>query len=79
MLCVMNHNFVIASWLIIVAMALDTFDGRLARLMKSTSNTGAQLDSMADMITFGIAPAVLMVKACSHFPPQWFGAPVCFS
>lgn len=73
MLCVMNHNFVIASWLIIVAMALDTFDGRLARLMKSTSNTGAQLDSMADMITFGIAPAILMAKACSHFsaPLVW--------
>ncbi len=68
MLCVMNHNFVVASWLIIVAMALDTFDGRLARLMNSTSNTGAQLDSMADLITFGIAPGVLMVKACSHYP-----------
>lgn len=66
MLCVMNHSFVIASWLIIAAMALDTFDGRLARLMKSASNTGAQLDSMADLVTFGVAPAMLMVVACSH-------------
>ncbi len=69
MLCVTNHNFVIAAWLIIAAMALDTFDGRLARLMKSTSKTGAQLDSMADLITFGVAPAMLMVMACSHFSP----------
>ncbi|MCF6156020.1 MAG: CDP-diacylglycerol--serine O-phosphatidyltransferase [Candidatus Brocadia sp.] len=67
-LCVSSRSFELAAWLIVVAMALDAFDGRLARMMKSTSKTGAQLDSMADLVTFGIAPAVLMIKTCDNFP-----------
>ena len=67
-LCVSSQRLEIAAWLIVVAMALDAFDGRLARMMKSTSKTGAQLDSMADLVTFGIAPAVLMIKTCTNFP-----------
>ncbi len=67
-LCISSQRLEIAAWLIVVAMALDAFDGRIARMMKSTSKTGAQLDSMADLVTFGIAPAVLMIKACDNFP-----------
>ena len=40
----------------------DTFDGRVARLTKTQSNLGMQLDSLADMITFGAAPAMLVYK-----------------
>lgn len=67
-LCVLNQRFEIAAWLIVAAMVLDAFDGRLARMMKSTSNIGAQLDSMADLITFGIAPAILIIKICTNIP-----------
>lgn len=67
-LCASNHRFEIAAWLIVAAMALDAFDGRLARMMKSSSKIGAQLDSMADLTTFGIAPAILMIKTCTDFP-----------
>ncbi len=67
-LCILDQRFEIAAWLIIVSMALDAFDGRLARMMKSTSKTGAQLDSMADLVTFGIAPALLMIKTCTILP-----------
>lgn len=67
-LCASNHRFEIAAWLIVAAMALDAFDGRLARMMKSTSKLGAQLDSMADFATFGIAPAILMIETCTNFP-----------
>lgn len=67
-LCILNQSFEIAAWLIVAAMVLDGFDGRLARMMKSTSKTGAQLDSMADLITFGVAPALLMGKTCTHLP-----------
>jgi CDP-diacylglycerol--serine O-phosphatidyltransferase len=48
-----------ACWLIFLAMVFDTLDGRLARLMQSTSEFGAQLDSFADALTFGIAPAIV--------------------
>ena len=40
----------------------DTFDGRVARLTKTQSNLGMQLDSLADMVTFGAAPAMLVYK-----------------
>lgn len=67
-LCTSNYQFEAAAWLIVAAMALDAFDGRLARMMKSVSKIGAQLDSMADLVTFGIAPAILMIKTCTNFP-----------
>ena len=67
-LSILNQKFEVAAWLIVAAMALDAFDGRLARMMKTTSKTGAQLDSMADLVTFGIAPALLMGKTCAILP-----------
>jgi CDP-diacylglycerol--serine O-phosphatidyltransferase len=51
-----------AACLIYVAMVFDTFDGLAARLMKQTSPFGAQLDSLCDVISFGVAPAILMVQ-----------------
>jgi CDP-diacylglycerol--serine O-phosphatidyltransferase len=44
---------------ILVAALLDAFDGRLARLLGSSSRFGAELDSLADLVSFGVAPAVL--------------------
>lgn len=71
MLFILNNQFEIAAWLIIASMALDAFDGRLARMMKTTSKIGAQLDSMADLVTFGIAPAILMIKTCTSSPQSF--------
>src|SRR5260370_37507544 len=45
---------------IILAAVLDGLDGRIARLLKSTSSFGAQLDSLSDFISFGVAPAILL-------------------
>src|SRR3954462_4383775 len=45
---------------VIVAIMLDAVDGRLARLLKGTSRFGAELDSLADFVNFGVAPAVLI-------------------
>jgi CDP-diacylglycerol--serine O-phosphatidyltransferase len=50
-----------ASWLIVLAMVFDMLDGRLARMTRRTSDFGAQLDSLCDAISFGVAPAILMV------------------
>lgn len=52
----------LAAALIFGGMIFDGLDGRVARLMRSTSELGGQLDSMADMVTFGVAPAFLAVQ-----------------
>jgi len=67
-MCVLNNMFETAAWLIIAAMIFDGLDGKLARLMNSASKIGAQLDSMADLVAFGIAPAVLLARTCTTYP-----------
>lgn len=54
-----EHYFELAALLILVAMVFDALDGRIARMTGQTTAFGAQLDSMADMVTFGVAPAFL--------------------
>ena len=51
-----------AGYLIFIAMIADMLDGRVARMSQSTSSFGGQLDSLCDMISFGVAPAFLGVK-----------------
>jgi CDP-diacylglycerol---serine O-phosphatidyltransferase len=53
------HKLEVASLLIFVAMVFDALDGAVARMTRQTSAFGAQLDSLADMVTFGVAPAFL--------------------
>jgi CDP-diacylglycerol--serine O-phosphatidyltransferase len=54
--------FAMAGYLILLAMIADMLDGRLARMSQSTSSFGGQLDSLCDIISFGVAPAFLMTK-----------------
>jgi len=49
-----------ACWFIILAGFLDALDGRVARLSRTTSQFGVELDSLADFLSFGVAPAVLV-------------------
>ena len=56
----LDHRFELAVLLIIVAGIFDGLDGRSARLLKITSKLGAELDSLADFLSFGVAPAVLV-------------------
>lgn len=53
----------LAAWIIVWCGLLDVLDGASARLLKATSNFGAEFDSMADLVAFGVAPAVLMLNA----------------
>ncbi len=53
-------NFELAVGALIFAAILDGIDGHIARLLKSTSRFGAQLDSLADFVNFGVAPAILL-------------------
>lgn len=57
---VVSGRYDIAPWLIIVAMLFDAYDGRLARYFNATSRLGCELDSLCDVTTFGIAPAMLI-------------------
>ncbi|GJM02302.1 MAG: CDP-diacylglycerol--serine O-phosphatidyltransferase [Rhodomicrobium sp.] len=50
----------LAIGLIVLAGALDGLDGRVARLLKASSKFGAELDSLADFVNFGVAPAILL-------------------
>jgi CDP-diacylglycerol--serine O-phosphatidyltransferase len=54
--------FAMAGYLILVAMIADMLDGRLARMSQSTSSFGVQLDSLCDIVSFGVAPAFLMLR-----------------
>jgi CDP-diacylglycerol--serine O-phosphatidyltransferase len=58
----MNLNFDQAAIAIFVAMVLDSLDGRVARLTKTQSAFGAEFDSLADMVSFGAAPALVMYE-----------------
>ena len=55
-----NGQFDLAVIAIIIAALIDGLDGRIARLIKGTSKVGKELDSLTDMISFGVAPAFIM-------------------
>jgi CDP-diacylglycerol--serine O-phosphatidyltransferase len=53
----------LAGWMIVWCGLLDVLDGLAARLLKATSDFGAEFDSMADLVAFGVAPGVLVLQA----------------
>lgn len=55
-----NGHYSKAGWLIFIAMLLDTFDGRVARMLNAESSFGVEMDSLADLISFCTAPAFLV-------------------
>lgn len=57
----------VAGVLIFLGMLFDAVDGSVARLTRSTSDLGAQLDSLADVVTFGVAPAFMMLRLVSVY------------
>ena len=67
-------RYVDAAWLIIYAVLTDRLDGFVARLVRGTSELGVQLDSFADFLNFGIAPAILVYGALGNNPELPFGA-----
>jgi CDP-diacylglycerol--serine O-phosphatidyltransferase len=67
----MRGEFHIAAPFIGIAFIMDALDGRVARLMGSTSAFGIQLDSLADVISFGMAPAILSFAWGLHELGRW--------
>ena len=67
-------NYATAAISILVALVLDGFDGRVARMTNTTTAFGAEYDSMADMVSFGAAPAFLMYTwSLSSLSPETWG------
>ena len=56
----MHADFELAFWLVVASAVFDFFDGFAARLLKSVSAIGVELDSLADMVSFGLVPSVAM-------------------
>ncbi len=57
-----NGNYLHAAWAIVIANIFDGLDGWIARLTNTTTRFGIELDSLSDLVTFGVAPAVMMYK-----------------
>ena len=57
-----NGNYALAGWMILYAVLFDRLDGLVARALKATSQLGMQLDSFADFLNFGVAPAALVYR-----------------
>ncbi len=72
----MNEQFAPAAIAIFVAMVLDGMDGRIARLTNTQSDFGVQYDSLSDMVSFGLAPALIMYQwaLAGMGKPGWLAA-----
>lgn len=80
----LQGKFVTASWMIILAAVWDTLDGKIARKTHTFSELGIQLDSLSDVVSFGVAPSILILQVFFYklgipgiilsFCPLLFGA-----
>lgn len=59
-----HGNFITAAWTILIAIIFDSMDGRVARLTRSSSQFGVEYDSLSDLVSFGMAPALLAYNWC---------------
>jgi len=72
---VIEGNYVPAAWLIVLGACLDNMDGRIARLVGKESRFGVEIDSLVDVCTFGVVPAVMVYR--SLFDTGW-GSTIAF-
>ncbi len=57
-----NRDYASAAWLIVLAAIFDSLDGMMARLTKSSSEFGVELDSLSDLVSFGVAPSFMIYQ-----------------
>lgn len=68
-----HNNLLLSCVLIGIALIFDFLDGFIARLLKVTSPIGRDLDSLADMVTFGLLPSIIMYQLLMQSIPNLFG------
>jgi len=66
MISAVEGKFVLAAWMILLSLIFDGLDGRVARLTNTCSQFGIEFDSLADIIAFGAAPAMLIYLYAGH-------------
>jgi len=72
-----NGNLVTASWLILAAMIFDFLDGLSAKLLEAYSEIGKELDSLADVVSFGVAPGIIiyqLLNSSLSLNASWVGS-----
>ena len=69
-ICSLNSNYTAAAYFILAAGLFDLVDGRVARLVKSVSEFGKEYDSLADLVSFGVAPALMAYLSNLSFIPR---------
>ena len=80
LIAAVQGRYEVAAWAILAAAIFDMLDGRVARLLHAETAFGAEYDSMCDMLSFGVAPAVLVyLWALVHLPTElhklaWLGS-----
>ncbi|MCL2485401.1 MAG: CDP-diacylglycerol--serine O-phosphatidyltransferase [Endomicrobia bacterium] len=62
MLFSIHGDFSAAAWMLVLAIMFDVLDGRVARMTKTTSEFGVQLDSLSDLVSFGVAPSIMIYQ-----------------
>ena len=73
------ENLVFSGYLILLGMLFDAFDGKVARMVKGSTELGAQLDSLCDLITFGLVPAFMIFQMQLGASPRWMNVVWFFS
>ncbi|MDQ6480798.1 CDP-diacylglycerol--serine O-phosphatidyltransferase [Dyadobacter sp. LHD-138] len=68
-----HNNILLSCWLIGIALVFDFFDGFAARLLKVSSPIGRDLDSLADMVTFGLLPSIIIYQLLMQSIPDLMG------
>ncbi|HWP97849.1 MAG TPA: CDP-diacylglycerol--serine O-phosphatidyltransferase [Syntrophomonadaceae bacterium] len=74
---ILDNDYRMAAWLILVAGVMDAMDGRIARRLDTTSDLGKELDSLCDLVSFGVAPAVLLYAQILHGRYHMLGLLAC--
>ena len=70
---IMDNDYIIACYFILAASVFDSIDGKLARLMDIPTNFGKEIDSLADMVSFCLAPSILVYSLYTYDMPGILG------
>jgi len=68
-----HHDYKLAAIFILCAVIMDSLDGKMARKLDSTSEMGKELDSLCDLVSFGVAPAILIYSQVFYLQQNLYG------